>query len=196
MQALSNSAGESIFSILSAAKRITPWTNVIFWSGLLFWMILFGRGCLTLDFVRVHPSLYCLETSADRPAFFTEKMGLPTKILPGETYAGIDFQGHQTLYFTDCQPSFWSQQVGPTPMPCVLFSCTATRTNGPSMPSKHTSNGTVTCSTRLVISVSFIPLRTQETTPRRGDVRQVHGVSGTARPLGIDPLFPGPMVLV
>lgn len=58
----------------------------------------------TLDFVMAHPSLHYLETSAEKLAFFSEKNGLPTKILPGKTYAGIHFQGHQTLYFTDRQP--------------------------------------------------------------------------------------------
>lgn len=60
----------------------------------------------TLDFVMAHPSLRYLETSAGKLAFFSEKAGLPTEILPGKTYAGIHFKGCQTLYFTDRQPIF------------------------------------------------------------------------------------------
>ena len=60
----------------------------------------------TLDFVMAYRSLDYLETSTEKLAFFAENMGLPTKVLPGKTYAGIHFRGHQTLYFTDRQPIF------------------------------------------------------------------------------------------
>ena len=81
----------------------------------------------TLDFVITHPDLNYLETSAEKLAFFAEKMGLPTKVLPGKTYAGIHFQGWQTLYFTDRQPIFLepSSRSDPNVLRPVFVYCDA-----------------------------------------------------------------------
>jgi hypothetical protein len=62
---------------------------------------------LTLDFVMTHSHYTYLETPAEKLVFFTQKMGLPTKIVPAKTYSGTHFVGRDTLYFSDRCPIFF-----------------------------------------------------------------------------------------
>jgi len=65
---------------------------------------------LTLDFVMAHPAANYLQTSSEKQAFFTEKMGLPTTILPGKVYSGIPSLECKLRYFTDRFPIFLESQ--------------------------------------------------------------------------------------
>lgn len=77
---------------------------------------------LTLDFVIAHPALNYLETSVEKTAFFTEKMGLPMQILPGKVYAGLPSLERKKRYFTDRFPIYWdSENLSPGALPRPVF---------------------------------------------------------------------------
>ena len=65
---------------------------------------------LTLDFVMAHPAANYLQTSSEKQTFFTDKMGLPTTILPGKVYSGIPSLECKLRYFTDRFPIFLESQ--------------------------------------------------------------------------------------
>lgn len=78
----------------------------------------------SLDFVIAHPTLNYLETSAEKTAFFTEKMGFPMQILPGKVYAGIPSLQRKKRYFTDRFPIYLDSEnlsLGALPRPVFVY---------------------------------------------------------------------------
>ena len=122
-------------------------------------------------------------------------MGLSTKILPGNATPN-PFSGHQTLHFTDRQPICFEPSTPSDPrlLRPVFVYCDAY---------ERSLNAFKTHLRRYVIySTAWAIFRFVYASPHlkklprgRGNVRHVHAVSRAGRPLGIDSLFPGPMVV-